>query len=600
MFGSTMIGLLGGGYTPPPDVDTPNGQGEGIEVLFLRDTWRTGTQDNFIITVPTGYQCNWEIVEASSLIANTPYTVSSPARVAGTPYVAASGNSAGSIAHTFAPTDAMKVFHIHVTVRKGNVLQFQRWFFGAITVHPPLFTRAQANLIINLVSGITYRDNNLIDRTNYKVWVEGVGTSGAYLGLEEWVSSVAYQPVHFLIAPGTVAEIRATGAYAIRINQNCQNILIDGCGDPGIPYGLKLSMPGTGARAQICYIEASTVSGSTPATAGYNIWVRGVESDGNNISSAGWKIDTANSATLNYATVLASPTNQGALKGLNISRVFTQRTNDEIFYGGYVHDSDHSPGFTSCPIIGAFIYDFHTDSSGGDALQLGASMFKPHVFRCTVKNAGTRNDPSHKNMIQFSSGNVDMFFFANITYSGKNLHSVATGEKGNRLYVWGNVLKNPNVDGNNHINTFFRVDQNTAYSSITAQWYSNTYDVFENHPFEAWNATNTPALYPKLHLDYTGNAIVADTLQGVFPQNSIDQSFFVVNNKQVLRANAGTLGFVDFAGGDYRPANLSSALFGARTLPDNPHPLANTDQDGYVYNPDMMTFGAHAGIPLQT
>lgn len=564
---------------------TPNHLGEGINITGLNDVWRATTANNFIISVPGGYQTAYQIIEAESLWT-------------GTPVIEKQGNNSGSISHTFTTASILKAYHIRVVITKGT-LQFERWFVKAITVLPALFTEGQANAVWDFSAGaVFYRDNNLVDRTNYKIFCKGIATTGQYLGLEEWVSSITTQPVHILAAPGTVVEIRTSNVYTCRINQNCQNILLDGCGDPNIPYGFKFSMPGTGGRAQIFYIEASTNSGSTTATAGRNITVCGLELDGNGISSAGIKVDTANSATVNYNTYnpLASDFG-GALVGLRLFKIKISKTVDEGLYCGYVSDSPHgSPAFASAPIPFARIYKFDTVDTGGDGIQLGASMFDAEVHHYTVTNAGTRNDPSHKNGVQFSSGNQRMYLFMGRVFSTKNLQSIATGLNGGDMDVFANIFENPTVDGNNHTNVFLRVDANASHTRIAARFFNNTYNLAQNRPFEGWNATNNPALYPKLDWTNVNNAIVADQLTAYLPQNSIDTTTWVFANYQVT--NSALPQFVNFAGGDYRPASLSSPLFQSITPVVSPHPLAFCDYEGYKYA--LPIKGAFSGVTLQT
>lgn len=562
----------------------PNLLGEGINITGLNDVWRKDTASSFSISVPTGYQCQYQIIESESLLT-------------GNPIIETQGTTSGGVTYTF--TTAMKQYFIRVIATKGS-LRFVRWFVPGITVLPPLFTEGQANAVWDFSNGgVFYRDNNLVDRTNYKVFCKGIANTGQYLGLEEWISTLPDQPVHILASPGTQVQINSTNVYTARINQNCQNLLLDGCGDPNIRYGFRFAFTGTGSKAQLFYIEASTNAGSTANTAGRNITVCGLQLDGIGISSAGVKVDTANSAAVNYFTYDPLAANLGgALGGLRLFRMQILGTLDEGLYCGYVHDLTHgTPAFASAPIVGARIYDFHTLNTGGDGLQLGASMFDSWVYRCTVTNAGSRNDPSHKNGLQFSSGNRNLAVFMNRIYSCKNLHSVATGRAGSNVEVFANILQNPTVDSNNHTQTFFRVDQNDTFLRINAKYFNNTLILAENRPWEGWNAAST-GITTKLDWVNINNAIVTDTTTPAFAAfNNIDTSTWIFSNYSVN--NGLTPQFVDYTGGDYHPATLSSPLF--QTLAQTTagaHPLWNCDYDGYEYTQGIK--GAFSGTTLFT
>ncbi len=551
---------------------TPNGLGEKITPVGLNKYWRKNTGQTFNMTIPTGYTCNWTIYESET-------------------FSLFSSGTGTSINATF--TVAMLSYDVVVTVTKGT-LQFERWFRRAITVLPPTFTEAQADAVWDLASGafVWYKDNNLVNRTGYKIYVKGIATVGTYLGLEEWVSTLADQPVHFLFAPGSVTEIRTSNAFCMRINQNCQNILIDGCGDPTVPYGLKLSMPGTGSRAQPVVMETATNAGSTPSTAGKNIWFCGVEIDGNGISSAGIKVDTANSATVNYDQYLA--TGLGALTGLHIMDVLVHNTVDEGYYIGYVSDSPHgSPSYASAPIVNARIVRCIAKDTGGDGHQYGAALFGADIHGCLADNAGTRNDPSHKNSYQFSSGNRDCFLYQCEAKNGKNLFTIATGRAGSNAEIFSNKFQLPSVAMSNF---FIRVDQNDTFANFYYKLYNNTLVLADGIPFSYWNATASPVVTTKLNTWNVDNLITSNTTTQYNTFNGINTSGWVIANYQVT--STATPQFVNVGAGDYHLASLASPAFRPRTVITKGHPLSNYDFEGVKFVIDVA--GCYSGYELMT
>lgn len=560
--------------------NTPNGQKEKITLNNLKQIWRQGTSYSFDIGAPQGYSIYWYIYESQTrnLVKQ----------------------GVGSIAnHTFTQNaENMTHYDIVVRIRKGTLL-FERWGRRDITCLPALFTEAQASVVWDLsTTGITYRDNNLVDRTAYRVYIKGVGSTAGYLGLEEWVSTDLHRPVHFLFAPtaGVPATINSSGAYCLRVNQNCKNILIDGMADPTVPYGLKLAMPGTGNRAQPFYIEASTNAGSNASTAGSSIWVCGVEIQGNNISSAGIKVDTANTNTVGYDAYLNTGAG-GALFGLNVFNCKVQGTVDEGIYFGYVSDLrlGGPPAYAHAPLVGTIIFNLQTINTGGDGMQMGASMFDAEVHNNTVINAGTRNDNSHKNAMQLSSGCRNTKLFRNRVDTAQNLFSFFTGRGGTNVEVFANLFVSAATTGN--VNNFIVLYQNEYLPSISYKFYSNTYRLANEVPFEVWDLDNTVTTTFSPFVS-ANNLLVCNTLTQYKVMNAPVQTGWTINNYQVT--NIATPGFVNAGAGDYHIANTSSPAFRAQVAVTKGHFLSNHDFEGIKFLEDHPIVGCYSAYELFT
>ena len=567
---------------------TPNGQGEGITVSNLQMYWRQGAANTFNINVPVGYGYIYQIIEHESVLTGDPLQWN----------VVKMGNgiTSGSVTHTFANlNDNMTMYDIRIVITKGNLV-FERFLTGkqAITCLPAMFTRATADAIWNFTTnGVTYRDNNFTNRTNYRVWCEGDYNGAGFMGLEEWVSTNIHQPVHIMADPAAQVTLTTTNAFLWRINRDCQNILIDGCANPNQKYGFKFTFTGGVSHAQMMVLETSTNDTSTPATAGKNIWVCGVDFVNEINGSAFVKCDTANSAAVNYDVYLNTGT--GALTGLHLSTLRFTGGHDEGLYCGYVDDLTHN-GFAHAPIVGARIYDLIADSTGGDGLQMGASLFNPEITGCQVINAGVRMDANHKNMFQLSSGNRGVNFYRNIGFSGQNLFSIFSGRGGYDINIFSNQLRNPKADSLGHVNFFCVIYPNDYFQDLPWRIHNNTMDLRENHPIEMWNLTANPQTTKVNPFWYVDNAIVADQTQQMFTMNNPNQSGWTVANYQVT--NSATPQFKNYAAQDYRPASLASPLFGPLTPFTKTHPLEDYDIDGYKMK--LPIRGCNFGIELQT
>jgi len=567
---ASILSSTSGGGSPTP----PNGNGEKITFSGLNSVGRVGSGYTTTISVPAGYSCNWFMYEAEtrSIFAN---------------------GSTTSLSTSFTSSSRMLAYDIAVFAVKGT-LAFVRYLRRAVTVLPAIPTEGSANIVIDCANGgVTYRNNNFVDRTGQVVYVKGDYNSGAgYLGLEAWVSSDPYNPCQFYFAN---ASINSTGPYCMRINQNCRNVLFDGCGGAEGTYGMKLTMPGSGTRAQILYVEASTNSGSNPNNAGRGITICGFDEDGMLISSAGLKVDTANSSTVNYDAYLTTG-NGGALFNLRMFNIRIQNTVDEGLYCGYVDDLLHS-GFAHAPIVGVRIYKFKTNHTGGDGMQMGASMFDGEVHDCVVTDPGYRNDNNHKNGMQFSSGNRNCFVYRNWVV-GNNLFSMFTGRGGGNNEFFSNVFINPITS--NNVNIFIVIYPNDYFTTLSYKIYNNTLVTSNNsEPVEVWNLNvdPQPANQPKMNpFVFADNLLVFNTVNQYKRVNNPDQTGWVIGNYGTNNINAPM--FVDGPGRDYHLSSLSSPAFQARHSFTKGHFLSNYDYEGVQFVNDVH--GAFSGYELMT
>jgi len=559
-------------FQPPP---TSNGV-EGIQVTGLDATWRKGVANNFIIAVPTGFSCAYEIIEHESYIQEFLGN--------GSRNVVKSGSSSGSISHTFT---ALGLYDIKITATKG-AQTFERYLVmdEAITCSFAPYTSGTAGVTtydLAVAGSFSYHSFSG-DNTGKKFFITNSGSTAGYFGVEGLYSTDPENPCTFWVDQ-SAGPITMTGtvSYVWRFNRGCRNVWLDGgrstSGDPG----LNLVFSGATNHAQTMYVEAGD-SGTVASTISQNLWILNIKFVGLSNSSVHIKVDTPANASLNYNTWQSD--GLGAFTGLHIGNCEFHNGADEIIYVGYVGDFAHGTptAYISVPIIGARIYGLKTFDNGGDGLQMGAALMNTEICGCEVTNCGTRNDPSHKNQFQFSSGDGGdwgIFFYRNKGISGPNMMSGFTGAAGRNWYIFANELNNPTQDSNGHTNIFWRIDNNTlgGFNNLKTQFVHNTIVPIENKPLEVWNAA-TSGITTVIDLTFINNAMIDDG--GTFPYtvNSVNTSTWTISNNH-RSTNGATSGFKDWTNKDYRPADLSSALFGANTSFTMAHPLMGHDRNGY-------------------
>lgn len=563
-----------GGGTPHPPDNTPNGLGEGIEFTLPNFEMRVGTAYSLGITPPTGYSVTWAIQDAHSLM---------PGR---TPRVLATGT--GTTA-SWTPTTSVDLSGRHLfvyltaIVTKGTTLAFFRRS-KKMRVAPPRVTSEDAfNVVWNFSTGnIEYKDNNRVDRTNYKIGVKGTGTSSAWLGLEEWISTNPDQPCTIQNVPGQIARINHTGTnYGLKITQGCQNLFIDGGGDPNIDYGIELNMVNNGA--QILYIEGW---GTNASTATKNVAITRVKALGNNVvQGAGFEIATSNAAGLNYDSGFT-------VDGISIYDCYIQETVSEgVYVGRFTDDQGYAP------ITNLTLLRIHTKHTGADGIQWGLCR-NSEISECFVEDAGHRNDPNHRNAWQVNPGNKNVYAFRNTSIGSINTLSMNTGAHGGAQEFFANLYVNKT--SNMPSNFFINLQQNSDSSSIDVKFIRSTLisptGASGNVPFYIAKQTGgVTTIFNKLIIaDFT--IINKDTTQYA-TLNSPNLSEAVIDNYITTSANAPM--FQNYTANQYNLTSLNSPAFqSVNNAYSAAHPLAAEDIDGYQYKRPVN--GAYSGVYLMT
>lgn len=564
---------------PTPPDNSPNGLGEGIEFDLPAYEMRVGTSYNLGITPPTGYSVTWAIQDAHSLM---------PGR---TPRVLLTGT--GNIA-SWTPTTSVDLNNRHLfiyltaIVTKGTNSFMRR--SKKIRVAPPRVTSEAGfnevwDFSANGGSKVTYYTKTGVNMTNYKIGVKGTAPNlSAWLGLQEFVSNNPDQPVTIQNVPGQKAVVNHTGSnYGLKITLGCQNLFIDGGGDPNIPYGIEFHVNSPGA--QIIYIEGW---GSSAAAGAKNIALNRIYCNGHEkVLGAGIELATQNTAGLNYDSGFTTD-------GHSFTDCFVEGTLSE---GNYIGRFTDNQGYA--PITHLTILRMHTKRTGADGIQVGLTR-ESEISECIIEDAGFKLDDNHSNAFQLNPGNKNVYWFRNKVLSATYTLSMNTGIHAGNQEIFSNLFVNKTA--NMESNFYLGLAQNTAQdgSSIDVKIIHNTIvspsGKAGNVPFYIAKATSgVTTTFRKLII--ADNVIINKDTTQYATLNSPNLSEAVIDN-YITTSSAAPM-FKSYSAGDYNINSLSSpnyqSVSGAYIAS---HPLAAEDIDGYQFKRPVN--GAYSGVYLMT
>jgi hypothetical protein len=546
----------------------------------------------FVFTAPANYFYAVYIVKHESMVNFTPDIVKT---VTGT-YVL--GNPV-TVSHTFTE---MGAYDIKIVVQKGSLIFEKNHPLdkGIIVSFEDHVEGGAGVTTYDLATQIGYKLFSG-DNTGKKIIIKNSGSSTGYFAFEGLYSTDPQDPVRILVdSSGGPCKITAQGSYGIRFNRGLRNVWFDATRNYSNKYGFEIEFSGSGGHAQSCFIEAGD-SGTVASTISQNLWLLGIKCTGlsgtASDSSSHFKVDTPFNVNLNWNTWVATGT--GGFEDFHLGHCATYSGDDESIYDGPVDTTPH-PTYISVPLVRNRIFGISINGNGGDGAQLGAGTVDSEFTGIIVTGVGTRNDPSHKNIFQFSSSNIRPAFYGNRGISGPNMLTIATGNTGTGLYIFSNEFNCPTADSNGHTNVFIRVDQNSlgGYTNIPVWFVHNTFNAHENKIFELWNAAST-GVTTIMGLRIINNMIIGDGSALTTKFNNIDDSTWQVQNN-TYGTDGAAAGFVDFASGNYMPAALTGSMYGALTSFTPFHYMMDYDIKGYKRPAVGAARGAYEPIHLRT
>lgn len=563
---------IGSGYGSGNTIDITSGLFSD-RCNFLRD----GNTKNVTLNVPSNFFSMWSIQESSTngiITAGTGLNVSFDAI-----FKQEEETGFGSLPQGVKYYDLVVLAYLRGTTIKRHY----RRIMSVVPAIPGSYNVTYTN------GGVGYHDFNGTDHPDYKILITGNYNGTNYIGFEDLRSSDPSRPVHIVVDPNGV-DFRTTSSWILKMNKDCQNVIFDAVGNSENRWAFVGTMIDSGLQPVI--IEPSDPgNGSTVSSSGKNLSVLGLYMDGNEVSSAIYKVwfDATGNATINY--------DNWAYDGLQMVNCHGDSPVDEVFYIGQV--SDGLSGGYAKPKLTNLVFCYNTaNNSGGDAFQMGAAIFDSEMHNCKCTNTAYRNDSNHRNMLQSSSGNNNFFIYRNQfgavtdTVLTHNSMSMFTGRGGGPIEMFSNLFVNLNTSS--HVNNFARIDQNAFNDQMSFLCYNNTFVFNRENSFEIWNANLTVTSYFD-PLKIVDNCIVnINDPDEVVYVNNPNQSGYTISNYKTNSTSAP--GFLDYANGDFSPSSLSSALFLTRTSFTKNHVCSNQDIDGYEFISDVH--GCYSGASL--
>jgi hypothetical protein len=464
-------------------------------------------------------------------------------------------------------------YDLLVTVTNG-INTFYRMFPAEFTCLPPIPSTFDA---VWSVSGS--HDMGWTDRPGYAIRITGNITG--FLNTWWLRSSDPTDPVHIYLDNVT---IDSTTVQNFRITA-FSNVIIDGCGDEDIQYGMTLNKL-TGANQQLFTFEAAEANDATKRSS--NVIICGIEADGNDIAGAGitaFRFINGRDSTNNESTY--------QIDNIVHFNCYGHNTYEEAYYYGQSNDALSGgygyPYYTNC-----MYYRLRGENAGNEVFQFGLNR-DFDVFSCVFKNGGTRNQNFHENLVQWSNGNQNGAFYMNYLEQGThNLLAGGIGRTGGNNEFFSNIMYSLGKDSDGAGNIWCQCDQSDLFTDVNFSFFHNTIQYAVGTAFTLYEAYTTN--WNKFNA--VENLIVGENTTNYENAAFVDPTHVVFSNYQLLTANIGTAGFVDYANKDYHLSSLSSPAFGSSTSITKVHPLSEYDYEGYEYVSAVR--GAYSGVELIT
>lgn len=384
-------------------------------------------------------------------------------------------------------------------------------------------------------------------------------------------------PIHIVVDDVDIAS--ATWNFT---GTALNNVIIDGCADENVQYGLRGTKTEAGQN-QMFQITLAEPNDATRRSG--NIVFMGIYMDGSGIAGAGntgVRIIPPNDATTNN-TNYSTP----KITGFNVK---IRNTHEEGTYWGATNTTLTS-GRTYSYILKSFVYDWDIANVGNEAWQ-GGSIMNLDFFHNRLSTSGTRNQNLHENLLQLGhcGGAVYQNWFEQYTH---NTIAWFPSRIGTKIEFFSNVIYTTGKDGDGAGNMWGRSDEADDYATIEYSFFNNT--VVWTAGVSAFTLYENARVWDKFNV--VGNIIVGASTTNFENGNGMDAGHTVFDNVQKLTANIGDLLFVDSANKDYHLSSISSPAFAEpSTSITKVSKFANYDYEGIEFKAPM--YGAFSGYEL--
>lgn len=522
---------------------------------------RHGVAVTGTLTIPTGYSSiAWQIIkhdDQSVIASGTGTTV--------------------TYTFSFAGTTACNTYALRVTATKAGHPNLDWVSPGEFTVLPALFTQGTADVVWDLSAGSVIKDGLNTDRgaTGYKIWLKGTCSGTQVFNMFSWISTVSTKPIHVICDSANITSSNGS-VQLCKIGSN-QNLIIDGCYNEAIQYGLQINR--TGGFTENLYITAD--NGAT----GYMVCGAHIDNGSNTYGGSGFVIQMFNGTT----------TNDNVYR-FNYGCVFNclvENTRAEGFYVGHTID-DASPPFARLTYWR--YYRCNSNHTYNEGFQMGGHI-TTEIFDCNWQDAGLSGTSGQINDFVWRPGNDHVSMYKCHGKTTADLIQMFNMLTGGDCEFFSNYFE---TTGSGVVQWLYRLSQSIVYSTIYYGVFNNVIRVNTGTCFQLYN---DPTYYPstmtmKWYAD--GNVLLSDTTTNYTLFNSFSIASSIFNN--LAYTSVATPGFVNEAVQNYRPASTSSPLLGfirnSTALASRVHWLSNYDYDGYLYMSGNLACGPFSGWSL--
>lgn len=523
--------------------------------------WRSGSSYTGTLTIPSGYSgITWEIVNHDTLA------------------IEATGTGT-SVTHTFtfAGTDNCNTYALRVTGTKSGHPDLNWVSPGEFTCLPAIFTQGTADVVWDLGAGSVIKDGLNTDRgaTGYKIWLKGTCSGTQVFNMFSWVSTNPLKPIHVICSNANITS--ANGAVQLCKFGSNQNLIIDGCTDEAIQYGLQVNR--TGGATECAYITAD--NGAT----GYIVCGVHVDNGVTTAGGSGFVIQMFNGTFTND--------NVYRFRYGCVFNCLVENTHAEGFYVGHTIDTA-SPPFAK--LVGWKYYRCNSNHTNNEGFQMGGHI-NTEVFKCDWQDAGLSGTSGQINDWVWRDGNQNVALYMNHGKTTQDIVQLFNSTTGLDCEFFSNYFESSNASFiQGWLIRLSEVPSHLLYYGV----FNNLIRVSTGPIFQLYN---DPTFYPTLtvfHLYADGNVLLSDTTTNYQLYNSFTLANSVMNN--LAYTSTATPLFVDPTTQNYRPASTASPLLGftrnSTATAARAHWLANYDFDGYKYMTGNLACGPFSGWNL--
>lgn len=528
--------------------------------------WRSGDALSGTIAVPTGYSSvTWQIIQHQT-------------------FAVEKSGSGLTVSHTFTykGTDKVNTFALLINATKSGKPDLWWLSPGEFTCLPQ--KPVSWNETWDLSStGTGFHNGGWTDHpTGWTIRVIGAHSGSNKLGEFYYRSSDPLHPVHVVFDNCSITTNVVGTAFS---PGSSQNIIFDGCTDEAVQYGLSITRT-AGANGENVYC---TPSDSTHES--YNWVMCGMHVDNGVFTQGGtgFVMQMTNNVTFNANTYTFTQ--------LTVFNMLMENCKNEAYYVGHTRDTDVPP---FCKISNALYYRCNSNHSRNEGFQVGGHITS-ELFKCNWQDTGLGNEAGQMNNMQVNPGCQGMTVYMNQGLTARDLHQGFMGNTGTGVEIFSNVLE---TTGSGFVVWLCQMWDDVATPPYQWSNHGNTIITPDGICFSFYNKNNpSNGTFFNPHFN-DANVIVSSTPN----TNSNYQHFngFVTTNvimNNLYYTDINTPGFTSVVGKDYRPASLSSPLFGFTqntTSGGRRHAWAQYDFDGYKRNPLNVCCGAFSGFPLMT